>query len=288
MSMNMQQRREEEKARVILESKTTAGAISTRLFILFGIYIFNIIISISKNGASSPTNYLSSSWFSILVSLAIAIVTLTIPDYDGACKRAGNCYLGTMGLSLIMILAFNRETSTGLLLLFLVAEVVLIIIYYSSFCFEMRDRLSSISDGIGFVWKAVGITIVMAYIGLLCLLFYGLTTEEITYSGAKTYLNIFKFDVYALMFSQIGFIIMLLVTGIILRQYADSPTSGDGQQQPGNPAFHNIAASQPASPKETRSPESDRIRQLREQKKLLDSGAITQEEYDARKKDLLK
>ena len=232
MSMNMQQRREEEKARVILESKTTAGSISTRLFILFGIYILNIIISISKNGASSPTNYLSSSWFSILVCFAIGIVTLTIPDYDGACKRAGNCYLGTMGLSLIMILAFNRETSTGLLLLFLVAEVVLTIIYYSSFCFEMRDRLSSLSTGAGTVWKAVGITIVMAYIGLLCLLFYGLTTDEITsYSGAKTYLNIFKFDVYALMFSQIGFIIMLLITAILLKQYADEPITGSSKPE---------------------------------------------------------
>ena len=125
------------------------------MFFLAGILILLIFLSCGDKGVRS----IVSTALSLLIMLAaIFLIYRGLPPAAvtlGACAlitgailyyqnehgtMARTAFCSVMLVLVIMILAFNRETSTGLLLLFLVAEVVLIIIYYSSFCFEMRDR----------------------------------------------------------------------------------------------------------------------------------------------------
>ena len=251
MSLNMQERREQEKIRVIQESKQTAGAISIRLFILFGLYVLNFILSITSNKTGSLEKFMSSDWIGFIAGIAIGVVIITIPDYDGACKRAGAMYLIGILINIILF-SSNPEVSAGFAYLVLITEAVLIILYYMMFTHEMGDRVSSLNSGMSTFWKVIGKVFMIGYIVLICLIFYIMTSaSSMTYSSAKTYYDILKLDSYAILAAQIALTVMCLVTAITLKTYADEPigqypsTPGMGYPQPYYP---NTMPPQPGQP----------------------------------------
>ena len=254
MSLNMQERREQEKIRVIQESKQTAGAISIRLFILFGLYVLNFILSITSNKTGSLEKFMSSDWIGFIAGIAIGVVIITIPDYDGACKRAGAMYLIGILLNIILF-SSNPEVSAGFAYLVLITEAVLIILYYMMFTHEMGDRVSSLNSGMSTFWKVIGKVFMIGYIVLICLIFYIMTSaSSMTYSSAKTYYDILKLDSYAILAAQIALTVMCLVTAITLKTYADEPigqypsTPGMGYPQPYHPNTMPLQPGQPYPP----------------------------------------
>ena len=254
MSLNMQERREQEKIRVIQESKQTAGAISIRLFILFGLYVLNFILSITSNKTGSLEKFMSSDWIGFIAGIAIGVVIITIPDYDGACKRAGAMYLIGILINIILF-SSNPEVSAGFAYLVLITEAVLIILYYMMFTHEMGDRVSSLNSGMSTFWKVIGKVFMIGYIVLICLIFYIMTSaSSMTYSSAKTYYDILKLDAYAILAAQIALTIMCLVTAITLKTYADEPigqypsTPGMGYPQPYHPNTMPLQPGQPYPP----------------------------------------
>ena len=251
MSLNMQERREQEKIRVIQESKQTAGAISIRLFILFGLYVLNFILSITSNKTGSLEKFMSSDWIGFMAGIAIGVVIITIPDYDGACKRAGAMYLIGILINIILF-SSNPEVSVGFAYLVLITEAVLIILYYMMFTHEMGDRVSSLNSGMSTFWKVIGKVFMIGYIVLICLIFYiMMSASSMTYKSAKTVSDIVKLDAYTILAAQIALTIMCLVTAITLRTYADEaivqypPTPGMGYPQPYYP---NAMPPQPGQP----------------------------------------
>ena len=254
MSLNMQERREQEKIRVIQESKQTAGAISIRLFILFGLYVLNFILSITSNKTGSLEKFMSSDWIGFIAGIAIGVVIITIPDYDGACKRAGAMYLIGILINIILF-SSNPEVSAGFAYLVLITEAVLIILYYMMFTHEMGDRVSSLNSGMSTFWKVIGKVFMIGYIVLICLIFYIMTSaSSMTYSSAKTYYDILKLDSYAILAAQIALTVMCLVTAITLKTYADEPigqypsTPGMGYPQPYHPNTMPLQPGQPYPP----------------------------------------
>ena len=254
MSLNMQERREQEKIRVIQESKQTAGAISIRLFILFGLYVLNFILSITSNKTGSLEKFMSSDWIGFIAGIAIGVVIITIPDYDGACKRAGAMYLIGILINIILF-SSNPEVSAGFAYLVLITEAVLIILYYMMFTHEMGDRVSSLNSGMSTFWKVIGKVFMIGYIVLICLIFYIMTSaSSMTYSSAKTYYDILKLDSYAILAAQIALTVMCLVTAITLKTYADEPigqypsTPGMGYPQPYHPNTMLLQPGQPYPP----------------------------------------
>ena len=226
MFENTEERRRAEKVRTIAESKATASRISTFLFVLFVLFVVSLIITLTKGSDTTLQSVVTYSWINVLVYIAIGVITILVPDYDGACKRAGGCLLGAFALVFILA-ASGVDGGVGMLLLVVLVDIVLIIIYYESFAYEMAGRVSSLSSAACTVWKAIGISFLCCYIGLIFLLLAALGLDS--YDSLKTYTNLLKLDVYATNAAQIAFDVMLLVTAIMLKNYADSPITVDGQ-----------------------------------------------------------
>ena len=258
-----------------------------------------------------------SSQLTLFAGIAIGIVILTIPDYDGACKKAGACYLAGILLNYFFFNQ-NSDDTSSILFFILIVNTVLIIIYYKSFSFEMADRISAKSQGSSTFWKVIGITFLVGYSVMILLLLYLVTKDsDMSHSDAKNFVTIFKIDVYTILIAQIALIGMTLATGIMLKNYSEEPIIEDGityPPLPGQPAFSQQPSSQPnmqpphaqngtmspqsgqpnpqqlsakSSDPSSISLEEERIRLLKEYKELLDSGVISQEEFEMKKAKLL-